>query len=116
MSYVTTKKGHLFPLTELPTIPQGVGPLTTPHSGQLPAVTLSFNTAPGVALGEATAAVEAAAATTVPSTVTMSFSGTAQAFQASQQGLLALLILAIFVIYMVLGILYESFIHPATIL
>jgi HAE1 family hydrophobic/amphiphilic exporter-1 len=69
-----------------------------------------------VALGQATAAVEAAAAITVPSAITMSFSGTAQAFQASQQGLLALLVLAIFVIYMVLGILYESFIHPATIL
>jgi len=79
-------------------------------------VTLAFNTRPGVALGQATAAVEAAAAITVPSTITMSFSGTAQAFQASQQGLLALLILAIFVIYMVLGILYESFIHPLTIL
>jgi HAE1 family hydrophobic/amphiphilic exporter-1 len=79
-------------------------------------VTISFNTRPGVALGQATVAVEAAAATTVPSTITTAFSGTAQAFQASQQGLLALLILAIFVIYMVLGILYESFIHPATIL
>jgi Cation/multidrug efflux pump len=79
-------------------------------------VTISFNTRPGVALGTATAAVEAAAAEVVPGRVTTSFSGTAQAFQASQKGLLALLVLAIFVIYMVLGILYESFIHPATIL
>ena len=116
MLYVTSQKGDLVPLSAVANITQGVGPLSITHAGQLPAVTLSFNTAPGVALGEATAAVEAAAATTVPSTVTMSFSGTAQAFQASQQGLLALLILAIFVIYMVLGILYESFIHPATIL
>ena len=116
MLYIRSQKGDLVPLSAVANITQGVGPLSITHAGQLPAVTLSFNTRPGVALGQATAAVEAAAAVTVPSTVTMSFSGTAQAFQASQQGLLALLILAIFVIYMVLGILYESFIHPATIL
>ncbi len=116
MLYVRSEKGDLVPLSAVANITQGVGPLSITHAGQLPAVTISFNTRPGVALGQATAAVEAAAALTVPSTVTMSFSGTAQAFQASQQGLLALLILAIFVIYMVLGILYESFIHPATIL
>jgi HAE1 family hydrophobic/amphiphilic exporter-1 len=116
MLYVRSQKGDLVPLSAVANITQGVGPLSITHAGQLPAVTISFNTRPGVALGQATAAVEAAAATTVPSMITMSFSGTAQAFQASQQGLLALLILAIFVIYMVLGILYESFIHPATIL
>ena len=116
MLYVRSQKGDLVPLSAVANISQGVGPLSITHSGQLPAVTIAFNTRPGVALGEATAAVEAAAAVTVPSTITTSFSGTAQAFQASQQGLLALLILAIFVIYMVLGILYESFIHPATIL
>jgi len=116
MLYVRSAKGDLVPLSAVATITQGVGPLSITHAGQLPAVTIAFNTKPGVALGQATAAVEAAAALTVPSSVTMSFSGTAQAFQASQQGLLALLILAIFVIYMVLGILYESFIHPATIL
>ncbi|MGI8400317.1 MAG: efflux RND transporter permease subunit [Gemmatimonadaceae bacterium] len=116
MLYVRSSKGDLVPLSAVATLTEGVGPLSITHSGQLPAVTLSFNTKPGVALGDATAAVQAAAASTVPATITMSFSGTAQAFQASQQGLLALLILAIFVIYMVLGILYESFIHPATIL
>ena len=116
MLYVRSSKGDLVPLSAVSTLTQDVGPLSITHSGQLPAVTLSFNTKPDVALGEATAAVQAAAASTVPATITMSFSGTAQAFQASQQGLLALLILAIFVIYMVLGILYESFIHPATIL
>jgi len=116
MLYVRSSKGDLVPLSAVSTLTQDVGPLSITHSGQLPAVTLSFNTKPDVALGEATAAVQAAANTTVPSTITMSFSGTAQAFQASQQGLLALLVLAIFVIYMVLGILYESFIHPATIL
>jgi HAE1 family hydrophobic/amphiphilic exporter-1 len=116
MLYVSSAKGDLVPLSAVSNITQDVGPLSITHSGQLPAVTISFNTKAGVALGTATAAVEAAATTTVPSTITTSFSGTAQAFQASQQGLLALLILAIFVIYMVLGILYESFIHPATIL
>jgi HAE1 family hydrophobic/amphiphilic exporter-1 len=116
MLYVRSSKGDLVPLSAVSTLTQDVGPLSITHAGQLPAVTLSFNTKPGVALGEATAAVQAAATATVPSTITMSFSGTAQAFQASQQGLVALLILAIFVIYMVLGILYESFIHPATIL
>ncbi len=116
MLYVRSDKGDLVPLSAVANLTQNVGPLAITHSGQLPSVTISFNTRPGVALGQATAAVEAAAATTVPSTITTAFSGTAQAFQASQQGLLALLILAIFVIYMVLGILYESFIHPATIL
>ena len=116
MLYVRSQTGDLVPLSAVSTLTQDVGPLAVTHSGQLPSVTISFNTRPGVALGTATAAVEAAAATTVPSTITTSFSGTAQAFQASQQGLFALLILAIFVIYMVLGILYESFIHPATIL
>jgi HAE1 family hydrophobic/amphiphilic exporter-1 len=116
MLYVRSDKGDLVPLSAVATLTQNVGPLTITHQGQLPSVTISFNTRPGVALGQATVAVEAAAATTIPAEVTTSFSGTAQAFQASQQGLLALLILAIFVIYMVLGILYESFIHPATIL
>ena len=116
MLYVRSQKGDLVPLSAVANISQDVGPLSVTHQGQLPAVTISFNTRPGVALGTATAAVEAAAALTVPSAVTTSFSGTAQAFQASQQGLLALLVLAIFVIYMVLGILYESFVHPATIL
>ena len=116
MLYVRSQKGELVPLSAVSTMTENVGPLSITHSGQMPAVTVSFNTKPGVALGQATAAVQSAAATTVPSAVTTSFSGTAQAFQDSQRGLLALLVLAIFVIYMVLGILYESFIHPATIL
>ena len=116
MLYVRSDKGELVPLSAVANLTQNVGPLSITHSGQLPSVTVSFNTKPGVALGQATAAVEAAASQIVPSDITTQFSGTAQAFQASQQGLLALLILAIFVIYMVLGVLYESFIHPATIL
>jgi len=116
MLYIRSQQGALVPLSAVATITQNVGPLAITHAGQLPSVTISFNTRPGVALGTATAAVEAAAAEVVPARVTTSFSGTAQAFKDSQQGLLALLVLAIFVIYMVLGILYESFVHPATIL
>jgi HAE1 family hydrophobic/amphiphilic exporter-1 len=116
MLYVRSQQGTLVPLSAVAKMSEDIGPLAITHSGQLPSVTISFNTRPGVALSQATAAVEAAAATTLPARINTSFSGTAQAFQASQQGLLALLVLAIFVIYMVLGILYESFIHPATIL
>jgi len=93
-----------------------VGPLTINHQGQLPAVTISFNLAPGVSLGNATNAIDQIAKTTLPATINMSFQGTAQAFRSSLQGLGVLLVLAILVIYMVLGILYESFIHPITIL
>ncbi|MGH9419699.1 MAG: efflux RND transporter permease subunit, partial [Thermoanaerobaculia bacterium] len=116
MLYIHSNTGALVPLSAVSTLSQNVGPLSINHSGQIPAVTISFNTKPGVALGTATKAIETAAAGFVPATVTTSFSGTAQAFQDSQKGLAALLVLAIFVIYMVLGILYESFIHPATIL
>jgi HAE1 family hydrophobic/amphiphilic exporter-1 len=116
MLYVQSQQGGLVPLSAVATLTQSVGPLAINHSGQLPAVTISFNTRPGSALGDATTAIDAAAASTLPPGVTTSFSGTAQAFQQSQQGLIGLLILAIFVIYMVLGILYESFIHPLTIL
>jgi HAE1 family hydrophobic/amphiphilic exporter-1 len=116
MLYIRSQAGELVPLSAVSSITQNVGPLSITHSGQLPSVTISFNTKPNVALGTATKAVETAAAEIVPTTVTTQFSGTAQAFQDSQRGLLALLILAIFVIYMVLGILYESFVHPATIL
>jgi HAE1 family hydrophobic/amphiphilic exporter-1 len=116
MLYIRSNTNALVPLSAVSTITQNVGPLAINHSGQLPSVTVSFNTKPGVALGTATKAVETAAAEVVPSSITTAFSGTAQAFQDSQKGLFALLILAIFVIYMVLGILYESFIHPATIL
>ena len=108
MLYIRSQQGALVPLSAVANITQNVGPLAITHSGQLPSVTISFNTRPGVALGTATAAVEAAAAEVVPGRVTTSFSGTAQAFKDSQKGLLALLVLAIFVIYMVLGL---SLIH-----
>jgi HAE1 family hydrophobic/amphiphilic exporter-1 len=108
--------GSLVPLTALAAVTPGVGPLTVNHSGQLPSVTLSFDVRPGVSIGQAVKVVESAAETVLPASVTARFSGTAQAFQQSQQGLLLLLVLAIVVIYIVLGILYESFIHPLTIL
>ena len=114
--YIRSNTGTLVPLSAVATVATSTGPLSVNHAGQLPAVTVSFNLAPGYALGDATSAVEQIAARVVPASVTTSFSGAAQAFQAAQSGLLALLALAIFVIYVVLGVLYESFIHPLTIL
>ncbi|HET7631645.1 MAG TPA: efflux RND transporter permease subunit [Gemmatimonadaceae bacterium] len=114
--YVRSNTGTLVPLSAVSSVARSTGPLTVNHAGQLPAVTVSFNLAPGYALGDATTAVQRLASHVVPSTVTTSFAGEAQAFQAAQAGLLVLLALAIFVIYVVLGVLYESFIHPLTIL
>jgi len=114
--YVRSSSGELVPLDSLVTMTAGLGPLTVNHSGQVPSVTLSFNLAPGVALGQATAEVEELARATLPASISLAFQGTAQAFKSSMQGLGLLLLLAIVVIYMVLGILYESFIHPFTIL
>jgi HAE1 family hydrophobic/amphiphilic exporter-1 len=116
MLYVRSQAGELVPLGSLGAVEAGTGPLTVVHQGQLPAVSISFNLRPGVALGDAVAAVDAVARRTLPATVQTSFQGTAQAFQSSIQGLGLLLVVAIVVIYMVLGILYESFIHPLTIL
>src|SRR5438105_771112 len=114
--YLRSQTGTLVPLTSVASASNDVGPLSVNHSGQLPSVTLSFNLPPGVSLGTAVKDVQNAARQTLPSTISTGFSGTAQAFQASQQGLAFLLLLAIVVIYIVLGILYESFIHPFTIL
>jgi HAE1 family hydrophobic/amphiphilic exporter-1 len=106
------------PLSAVTTVRNTVGPLAVNHSGQVPSVTISFNLRDGVALGTATRAIEAEAAEVFPaaSGIVTSFGGTAQAFQASQAGLAALLLLAVLVIYGILGVLYESFIHPITIL
>ncbi len=114
--YIRSSNGHLVPLEGLARVSRTLGPLTVNHLGQLPAVTLSFNLRPGTALGPAVAAVEAATREVLPSTITSSFQGAAQAFADSTRGLGLLLLLAILVIYIVLGILYESFIHPLTIL
>ena len=114
--YIRSAQGKLVPLDAVAKMSRSVGPMTVNHVGQLPAVTLSFNLRPGVSLGEAVAAIRQIARETLPATITTSFQGTAQAFQSSMQGLGLLLLMAIFVIYLVLGILYESFIHPLTIL
>ena len=114
--YVPSTTGKPVPLKAVAEITRSVGPLSINHTGQLPSVTLSFNLAPGVPLGNAVTDVEALARKTLPATISTSFQGTAQAFQSSVKGLGWLLMLAILVIYMVLGILYESFIHPITIL
>ncbi|MDB4876637.1 MAG: efflux pump, family, inner rane protein AcrB/AcrD/AcrF family [Gemmatimonadetes bacterium] len=114
--YIRSSGGTLVPLSAVATITQTAGPLSVNHSGQLPSVTLSFNLRPGVALGDANAEVKQLAAKTLPAGITTGFSGAAQAFESTQAGMLALLGIAIFVIYVVLGILYESFIHPITIL
>ena len=114
--YIRATSGALVPLSTVANITRSVGPLTVNHLGQLPAVTISFNLKPGVSLGEAVAAVEKIARDTLPHAINTSFQGTAQAFQASEQNLGTLLLMAILVIYIVLGILYESYIHPVTIL
>jgi HAE1 family hydrophobic/amphiphilic exporter-1 len=114
--YVRANDGKVVPLDAVARLRPSVGPLTVNHLGQRPAVTVSFNLRQGASLGNAIAAVNELARTTVPATVSSTFLGTAQAFESSQAGLGALLLLAILVIYMVLGILYESFIHPVTIL
>lgn len=116
MLYIRSSSGRLVPLNAVANLSQGVGPLSVNHLGQLPSVTLSFDTKPGVALSEAMAEVDKASRATLPQTISTSFQGTAQAFQSSMKGLWILLVMAILIIYIVLGILYESFIHPITIL
>ncbi|MCJ7748449.1 MAG: efflux RND transporter permease subunit [Desulfobacterales bacterium] len=114
--YIRSSNGSLVPLNAVANMTKGVGPLTVNHLGQITSVTISFNLRPGVSLGQAVGVVRKVAAKTLPSTISTSFQGTAQAFQSSMEGLGLLLIMAILVIYIVLGILYESFIHPLTIL
>jgi HAE1 family hydrophobic/amphiphilic exporter-1 len=107
---------ELIPLSTLAKVSTDVGPLTVAHTGQLPSVTISFNLHPGFALGNAVDEVRSTAAQVLPSTIVTQFQGAAQAFQDSLQGLGLVLVMAIIVIYIVLGILYESFTHPLTIL
>ncbi len=114
--YIRSSTGQLVPLNTVANLSPGLGPLSLNHLGQLPSVTISFNIKPGVSLGDVVTAVEKAARATLPATISTGFQGTAQAFQTSMKGMGLLLIMAIVVIYIVLGILYESFIHPLTIL
>ncbi|MEO7996209.1 MAG: efflux RND transporter permease subunit [Gemmatimonadaceae bacterium] len=114
--FVRSNTGTLVPLGSMVKFTKGVGPQSIQHNGQLPAVTISFNLKPGVALGTAVDLVQDEARKTLPADVSTTLSGDTQAFAQAQSGLLMLLGVAVFVIYVVLGILYESFIHPITIL
>ena len=115
--YLRSSSGKMVPLSAVATVKQTVAPLSVNHIGQLPAVNFQFNLQPGVSLSQATALVEQAAGEIgLPSTMGFSFQGTAAAFQNSVSGLGILLVIAVLVIYLVLGVLYESFIHPITIL
>jgi HAE1 family hydrophobic/amphiphilic exporter-1 len=114
--YIRGGNGRLVPLDTVAALRHEVGPLTVNHLGQLPAVTVSFNLRPGYSLGEATVVIGELARKELPATISYGFQGSAQAFASSFNGLLLLLIMAVVVIYIVLGILYEDFIHPLTIL
>jgi hydrophobic/amphiphilic exporter-1 (mainly G- bacteria), HAE1 family len=115
--YVRSSGGQLVPISEVATVARTVGPLSVNHFGQLPAATISFNLQPGFSLGVAAESVnQAIREMRIPTSVTTSFQGTVKEFQQSFQGMTILLIVAILVIYIVLGILYESLIHPITIL
>jgi HAE1 family hydrophobic/amphiphilic exporter-1 len=114
--HIRSSTGKLVALVNLTKPRNTVGPLYINHYGQLPAITVSFNLQPGVSLGDAVDRVEQASRETLPATIRTMFQGTAAAFQSSLTGMGTLLVMAILVIYMVLGILYESFIHPLTIL
>jgi hydrophobe/amphiphile efflux-1 (HAE1) family protein len=117
MIYVRSNTGALVPLNSVAKLSRSLGPLSISHLGQLPAATISFNLAPGIALGDAIEHVNAAMLELkAPSTLIASYQGAAQVFQSSLAGMGVLLIMAVFVIYLVLGILYESYIHPITIL
>ncbi len=114
--YFKSNTNQLIPLDSMATITQKIGPQAVSHYGQLPAVTLSFDLQPGKALGQAADEVQAAATRILPATISTTFQGAAKAFQSSLGNLMVLLIVAIMVVYIVLGILYESYIHPLTIL
>jgi hydrophobic/amphiphilic exporter-1 (mainly G- bacteria), HAE1 family len=115
--YIRSISGRLVPLSAMATIERRSGPLNVSHQGQLPAVVIGFNTAPGVALGDAVAAIRAAEREMgMPPSVVTGFSGAAQIFQDALAGQGLLVLAAVLIMYVVLGVLYESLIHPLTIL
>lgn len=114
--YLKSPDGRLVPLDAVTSRIEDVGPQTINHTGQLPSTTVSFNLKQGVALSEAVEQVNELARQTLPASINVSFTGTAKVFQDSLQNLTWLMIVAILVVYIVLGVLYESFIHPITIL
>jgi HAE1 family hydrophobic/amphiphilic exporter-1 len=114
--YVRSQSGKLVPLTDLITFTQGAGPLTINHSGQLPSVTISFNLKPKVSLNQAVDTIEKKIQHKFPASISAKFQGTAEAFKKSMSGMIILLIVTILVIYIILGVLYEDYLHPITIL
>lgn len=114
--YINSSNGQAVPLKTLATIKQGVAPLMVNHAGRMNAATISYNLAPGMALGTANEKITKLIKTVIPDSITTSFQGASQVFQSSLPNLLLLLLIAILVIYLILGILYEDFIHPITIL
>jgi HAE1 family hydrophobic/amphiphilic exporter-1 len=115
--YLRGKNGMLVPLSSVASVERQVGPLAINHSGQLESLTISFNLAPGAALGEASARIEKfKRELNVPASILTSYAGDAAAFQSSQASQVILIIGALLVIYVLLGVLYESYIHPLTIL
>ena len=114
--YFKASTGQLVPLDNFASLKENAGPQSISHSGQLPSVTISFSLRPGVSLGEAVDDVQQAAKRTLPGNMSTSFEGNAKAFQSSLKNLSLLLTVAILVVYIVLGVLYESYIHPLTIL
>ncbi len=116
MLYVRSSRGQSVPLSAIASIEQTVGPLTVKHLSGLPSATISFDTLPGTSLGDATIAIKQAAQGVLPLSVTASFQGSSQVFQQSFSDLGGLLLVSIVVIYLILGVLYEDFIHPLTIL
>jgi HAE1 family hydrophobic/amphiphilic exporter-1 len=114
--YLRSNAGTLIPLSAVVKIGQSVGPVSIGHQGQLPSANISFGMKPGISIGEASAAVKKLAVETLPTSISGNFQGTAQVFQSSAKGFLWLFLAAILIIYIVLGILYEDFVHPITIL
>jgi hydrophobic/amphiphilic exporter-1 (mainly G- bacteria), HAE1 family len=115
--YVRANTGALIPLSSFATVKRTVGPTSINHVGQLQAVTISFNLAPGAALGEATAKIDAARlGVRLPASIVTTYGGDAAVFKSSQASQVILIVAALLVIYVLLGVLYESYIHPLTIL
>jgi hydrophobic/amphiphilic exporter-1 (mainly G- bacteria), HAE1 family len=114
--YLRNRDGRLIPLEAVAKVRSAVGPLTVTHLGQVPSVTITFNLGPGTTLGQATSEIERIGREELPATISGTFQGTAAAFASSLQGLGWMLLIAVLVIYLVLGVLYEDFVHPMTIL
>ncbi len=114
--YLKSNTGQLVPLDAVAKLTLNAGPNSIPHSGQMPSVTISFGVQPGVSLGQATDTIEETAKEILPGNITGTFQGSAKLFQDSMRNMGLLLVIAILVVYIVLGVLYESYIHPLTIL